>query len=126
MDSVLILKTYEVVDEIKQSKTYQRLIELNQIINSNQEIILLLQSFDSIKEKYQETSKYGKYHPDLKKVQLELASKKEEVYSHPIIIEFKQLEKDLQKTLDHISSEIAQAVSPKIKHPNEIGLIQKH
>ena len=57
---------------------------------------------------------------------VELAKQKEEVYTNPIIKEYKQLEKDLQNRLDQISKEIANCVSSKIKHPNEIGLINKH
>ena len=76
--------------------------------------------------KYEEVTQYGKYHPDLKRVQLELVEKKEEVFTNDVIKEYKQLEKDLQNRLDTISKEIANSVSSKIKHPNEIGLIGKH
>lgn len=126
MDYKILEKTYDLVSEIKGTKEYKRLLELDKLIKTDSTLVTLIESFNNVKSKYEEVSKYGKYHPDLKRVQLELAKKKEEVYTHHIIKEYKQLEKDLQKRLDHISKEIADSVSSKIKHPNEIGLINKH
>lgn len=126
MENKILEKTYDLVNEIKDTKEYKRLIELDKMIKTDSELITLIESFNKVKMKYDEVTKYGKYHPDLKRVQLELSKKKEEVYTNVIIKEYKQLEKDLQKRLDHISSEIATSVSSKIKHPNEIGLINKH
>jgi cell fate (sporulation/competence/biofilm development) regulator YlbF (YheA/YmcA/DUF963 family) len=126
MNSKVLEKTYELVDEIKQTNQYIRLLELDQKIKSDPDLVILIQSFNEIKLKYEEVSQYGKYHPDLKRVKLELSKKKEEVFTNDIIKEYKQLEKDLQNRLDTISKEIANSVSSKIKHPNEIGLIGKH
>ena len=126
MDSKILEKTYELIDDIKSSDSYKRLIDLDSQIKTNPELVSLTGSFNKIKIKYDEVSKYGKYHPDLKTVQLELSSKKEEVFTNETIKEYKKLEKDLQNRLDHISKEIANSVSSKIKHPNEIGLIYKH
>ena len=126
MNKEVVDKTYELIDEIKSSNEFKRLLELDKMIKSNQELVTLIDSFNKIKSKYDEVSKYGKYHPDLKSVQIELSLKKEEVYTNEIIKEYKQLEKDLQTRLDFISKEIASSVSSKIKHPNEMGLINKH
>lgn len=117
--------TYQVIDEIKQSEDYIRLQELHQIIETDSHIIKLIESFNKYKEKYQEVKKYGKYHPDLKQVQAQFAKSKTELYENEIIKEYKELEKRIQQTLDQISTDIANAISNKIKHPNEIGLINK-
>lgn len=126
MESKILDKTYELIDEIKSKKEYKRLVELSAIINKDEEIQHLIKEFNKAKEKYEEVSKYGKYHPDLKKVQLNLKDKKETLYGNGIIEEYKSLEKQIQKDLDDISTKISEAVSEKIKHPNEIGLINKH
>jgi cell fate (sporulation/competence/biofilm development) regulator YlbF (YheA/YmcA/DUF963 family) len=118
--------TYDLVDEIKGSGEYKRLLELKDIIDGDQEITLLVSAFNKAKVKYGEVMKYGKYHPDLKKVQLLLKDTKESLYENGIIKEYKELEKQLQKKLDHISSSLAKSVSSRIKHPNELGLINKH
>jgi len=126
MNSKILEKTYELIDEIKQTNQYNRLLELDQKIKTDPDLVTLIESFNKIKLKYEEVTQYGKYHPDLKRVQLELVEKKEEVFTNDVIKEYKQLEKDLQNRLDTISKEIANSVSSKIKHPNEIGLIGKH
>lgn len=126
MNSEILEKTYNLVDEIKSLKSYKRLKELHEFIKKDSSLNELIKSFDSIKNKYGEVTKYGKHHPDLKKVQIELSKKKEEVFGNPIIREYKSLEKGIQKKLDTISREIALNVSNKIKYPNELGLINKH
>lgn len=126
MKQEVIEKTYELIEEIKSTPKYKRLMKLKEIIESDQSIRDLIQSFQKWNAKFEEVSKYGKYHPDLKQVQLSFKEAKEKLYTNIVVREYKSLENDLQKELDHISASIAQAISKKIKHPNEIGLINKH
>lgn len=126
METKLINLAYDVADEIKELPPYKRLLELKEIMDNNHEISSLITAFNKQKVKYEEVSKYGKYHPDLKKVQLELAVIKAEVYTHDVVKEYKEQERQLQKILNQVSMEIATSVSNKIKHPNEEGLIPKH
>ncbi len=126
MEQKLLDAVYNLVDEIKEKKEYIRLLELKKILNTDTEIIELINAFNKDKIKYDEVSKYGKHHPDLKEVRLALTKSKEELFTNTYISEYKQLEKEIQKLLDVISRKIALSVSPKIKHPNEIGLINKH
>ncbi len=126
MKDTVLNKVYDLVDEIKSRKEYIRLLELKKIMENDSLIVNLINDFNKCKVKFEEVSKYGKHHPDLKKVQLELASIKTEVFTNEIIVEYKKLEKEIQKILDDVSRKIAQSVSPKIKYPNEMGLINKH
>ena len=126
MKDTVINRVYDLVDEIKSKEEYKRLLELKKILDNDPLIKNLLDEFNKCKIKFEEVSKYGKYHPDLKKVQLELAEIKAEVFTNEIISEYKLLEKRIQKILDDVSRQIAQSVSPKIKFPNEMGLINKH
>lgn len=126
MNSELLQKTYDLVDEIKSTDSYKRMVELAFIIRENKDIITLIDAFKKQKEKYEEASKYGKYHPDLKEIQINLKQTKENLYNNDIIKEYKDCEKQIQSILNNVSKEIAQAVSSKIKHPNEFGLVNKH
>lgn len=126
MKEKVINAVYDLVDEIKDKKEYIRMLELKNLMDSDTIVVNLIKEFNDAKIKYNEVSKYGKYHPDLKEVQLELAKSKEALFTNEIISEYKQLEKEIQKILDEVSRKIASSVSPKIKHPNEIGLINKH
>jgi len=126
MKEIVINAVYELVDEIKDLKEYKRLLELRKLTDTDPLVIKLINEFNNIKIKYDEVSKYGKHHPDLKEVQLALAKTKEQLFTNKVISEYKKLEKEVQKVLDEVSRKIAGSVSPKIKHPNEIGLINKH
>ncbi len=126
MNTDLINKTYDLVDEIKDTKTYKRLLELSGIIKKSDAISELIYEFNKDKTKLQEAQKYGKYHPDLKKIQLNLKDSKEKLYNNDIIKEYKSCEKEIQKILNGISKELANTISSKIKYPNELGLVNKH
>lgn len=126
MKDTVLNRVYDLVDEIKSKNEYVRLLQLKKVIDNDPVIISFLEEFNKYKLKFEEVSKYGKHHPDLKKVQLELAEIKTKVFTNEIISEYKTLEKELQKILDDVSRQIAQSVSPKIKYPNEMGLINKH
>lgn len=126
MKEKVIQRVYDLVDEIKSKKEYIRLKELKKKLDTNELIKNLILDFNKAKEKYSEVSKYGKHHPDLEKVRNTLAQSKSALFTNEIVSEYKKLEKEIQKLLDEISRKIAQSVSLKIKHPNEIGLINKH
>lgn len=125
MKQEIFLKTYELIDEIKAVSEYQRLIELQSIIKIDEELSSLILEFKELNKKYEEVSKYGKYHPDLKDVQKRFSTKKIELYNHPLIKEYKQCEKKIELILTEVASKLATSVSKKIKHPNELGLIEK-
>jgi cell fate (sporulation/competence/biofilm development) regulator YlbF (YheA/YmcA/DUF963 family) len=125
MKQEIFLKTYELIDEIKEISEYKRLIELKAIIQNDEETSSLVLAFKKLNDQYLEVSKYGKHHPDLKKVKQLFSLKKEELYNHPLIREYKQCEKKIETVLTEVATELAISVSKKIKHPNEIGLIEK-
>ena len=118
--------TYELVDEIKNKSEYKRLIELKKMMEEDPSVNTLINDFNKMKVKYEEVLKFGKYHPDLKDVQKAFSKTKETLYNNEVVQEYKKLEKVLQSELDNISREIATSVSKRIKHPNELGLINKH
>jgi len=126
MKQNVIEAVYALVDEIKSKTEYVRLLELKKIIDTDKDIIELIKDFSKLNEKYEEVSKYGDHHPDLSDVKNNLANAKVELFNNDTVREYKKLEKEMQNLLDNISRKIALSVSPKIKSPNEIGLISKH
>ena len=61
--------------------------------------------------------RFGKYHPEYKRVNLEIREVKRDMDLYPTIADFKRAEMDLQTILDEISLKIGRAVSPQIKVP---------
>lgn len=117
---------YALVDEIKNKTEYVRLLELKKIIAEDAKIIDLITIFNKTNKEFDEAAKYGTHHPDLLKIKTNLTNAKVALYTNEIVSEYKKLEKEIQSLLDLVSRKIANSVSPKIKSPNEIGLISKH
>lgn len=86
-------------------------------LQNDHEAQLKIKSFTSIKERFEEVQRFGKYHPDYKYVNLETRTRKREMDLHPAVIEFKKAENQLQEVLDQISVIVANSVSEHIKTP---------
>ncbi|HBI9140339.1 TPA: YlbF family regulator [Staphylococcus aureus] len=61
----------ELADMIVASDIYASFEQAKQALENNDEAHLLYQSFLKSKEKYDEVMRFGKYHPDYKKVMIE-------------------------------------------------------
>ena len=100
-------------NEITSSNEFKELLELKERINK--EIPLLVEAFKKAREKYEEVSKYSSYHPDLKRVRNELVAAKEALYTNPLVIKYKELEKEIQNKLNDVAHEIAKTISANSK-----------
>lgn len=76
-----------------------------------------VKKFVTLKDLYEEVQRFGKYHPEYKRVNLEIREAKRDMDLHPTIADFKKAETDLQTILDEISLNIGRAVSEQIKVP---------
>lgn len=76
-----------------------------------------IQTFNSMKDSYEEVQRFGRYHPDYRTVTKAIREAKREMDLHPSIIEYKQAENNLQQLLDEVSVLIGHSVSPHIKVP---------
>ncbi|MEH7118718.1 YlbF family regulator [Neobacillus vireti] len=86
-------------------------------MQSNKETQRKIKRFASLKELYEEVQRFGKYHPDYKRVMLQIREAKREMDLDPFVADFKLAENDLQTLLDEISQHIGGAVSQHIKVP---------
>ncbi len=126
MNQQILEKVYDVVDEMKNSDAYKRLMELKQLMEQSPEVQAKAALFQKQYERYEEVKRYGKFHPDLKTTQKVFQEAKIALYEDLFVSEYKQLEQTIQKELDTISKTIATTISHKIKHPNEVGMLKRH
>ncbi|MED4203341.1 YlbF family regulator [Neobacillus mesonae] len=84
----------------------------------NQETQKKIKRFVGMKELYEEVQRFGKYHPDYKRVMSQIREYKREMDLDPNVAAFKLAENDLQTLLDQISKAIGAAVSEHIKVPS--------
>ncbi|WP_070120221.1 YlbF family regulator [Bacillus marinisedimentorum] len=87
-------------------------------MESDPEALELIAAFSKLKEQYEEVQRFGKYHPDFKKVTTEVMELKRKLDLHDTIAEFKKAEEELQEVLDEISQLLGKAVSDQIKVPS--------
>lgn len=120
----VILKAYEVADEIKQSADFQALIELkNQIdMNFKNEII----DYHKANHYFNDImSTGGQYHPNFKEAVMKLSAAKKALFDHDIVKQYFLKEKAIQKILDDLSRDLANKVSSHIGTPNELGILKE-
>ena len=123
----MMIATFEHVQMVEKAEELAKMIWQSELaedyhrclynLQHDQEAQELIRAFDSIKERYEEVQRFGKYHPDYRKVTLETRELKRKVDLHETIHSFKEAEDAIQKTLDEISVMIGKAVSDNVKVP---------
>jgi cell fate (sporulation/competence/biofilm development) regulator YlbF (YheA/YmcA/DUF963 family) len=86
-------------------------------LKNNKESQRKINHFVSLKDLYEEVQRFGKYHPDYKRVMLQIRESKREMDLDSYVAEFRVAENNLQSLLDEISVQLGGAVSQHIKVP---------
>nr|WP_217282511.1 YlbF family regulator [Cytobacillus horneckiae] len=86
-------------------------------IRTNQVTQEKISQFVKMKELYEEVQRFGKYHPEYKRVMMSIRTLKREMDMDENVAEFRKAENELQSLLDEISVIIGHSVSEQIKVP---------
>ena len=105
------------------SDDFQRLLKLKEIIN--QKIPQKIIKFKNAEANYLDAKKYGDYHPDLGKYQKELVAAKSELFSEPLVKEYKELESKIQSQLDKDLNFLKKSISNKFSLSKKIWKCQE-
>lgn len=121
----IILKAYEVADEIKSSDAFKDLVYYGNYMETH--LKSELEAYKKAMAKFNEIqSQGGSYHPDFKNMVIELGNAKRALYGHEAIKKYLAAEKVIQQTLDDLSRDLGQAISSHVKVPNELGLFKEN
>ena len=122
-----MLTTMETIDIIEKAEALGKIIIQSEIgenyfnhlykLKNDKLAQQKMKKFVALKDLYEEVQRFGKYHPEYKRVNIEIREAKRDMDLHPTIAEFKRAETDLQTVLDEISLKIGRAVSEQIKVP---------
>jgi len=123
LDTEVILNTYELAELINQSDEVAKYLEYKQEIATNQEISILRSELAKTKQLYEETERFGKYHPDFNEAKLKVDEILSKINQNGLIKSFKQAEEDLNQLLFTISSTLAGTISPSIKVPRDNNVL---
>lgn len=82
----------ELCNLIEDLEEKRELVELQELLSSNEKVQSLIKDFEKAKEKYYEVSKYSTHHPDFKEVSHQLIDAKERMFNHELIKRYKAVE----------------------------------
>ena len=122
-----MLATMETIEIVQKAEALAELVMQSEIgenyfahlykLKNDQLAQQKIKKFGALKDLYEEVQRFGKYHPEYKRVNMDIREAKRDMDLHPTIANFKRAEMDLQTVLDEISMKIGRAVSPQIKVP---------
>lgn len=112
MYTEIILKTYDLVDEIKSSSVFTSLINLNKEIESKYQE--LLTEYHKKFKVFEEAYQIGPYYPNYQNVLKEYQAVKTELYLKEEVKRYFKLEEQLNECLEDLMAEIANYISPYI------------
>lgn len=115
--SEVLLDAYRLADQINESEEVQRYLKLQQELRQNSEAQKLIQQFQEAKELFEETQRFGIFHPDYQEAKEKVSIAYQNLQSHPLIGSFLEVEDQLDQLLYQVSVTIAHAVSKSIKVP---------
>ncbi|BCR36557.1 YlbF family regulator [Mariniplasma anaerobium] len=120
----IIIKTYDVLDEILSDPSIKEIKHLNENID------LLykdeIKAFSDAKIKYQIVlNEGGTYHPDYKQSIKVLSETKKTLYEMPEVKKYLELELEFEAKLNEFLNHISKTISDHIPAPNKFGMIKK-
>lgn len=117
-DVNILQESHDFSELILTSDVFNNYISIKKQVQHNSDTQEMLQHFQGLKEKYEEVQRFGKYHPDFRKITSEVREYKRKLDTYPLIAEYKESEKELESLLNEVCQIIAHSVSSEIKVPS--------
>lgn len=113
----LLSDAYQLADEINKSQEVQNYLLSQKKLQEDQEAQKLIWEFQKKKELYEETKRFGIFHPNYHEAKKEAEGFQEQLRNNPRIRDFLDAEEKLDRLLYQISHTIAKSVSNQIHIP---------
>jgi cell fate (sporulation/competence/biofilm development) regulator YlbF (YheA/YmcA/DUF963 family) len=107
----------ELGEMILQSETAIKYRSCYKELYINESVKRKISAFSRLKDQYEDVQRFGRYHPDYKKIMLETRQAKREVDMDEHVAAFRRAETELQQLLDNVSLLVARSVSEQVKVP---------
>ncbi len=106
---------------VRETDIYKYYCRYSRLLEEDAEVAGLISEFNRMKVDFEEVSRFGKYHPDFSAKRRELNNFKKTLDMHPVVMEYRRAEFQLQEMLDevlfHISSSISDHVNVVSSNP---------
>lgn len=107
----------ELGEMILQSETAIKYRDCYNTLYKNESVKRKIFAFSRLKDQYEDVQRFGRYHPDYKKIMMETRQAKREMDMDEHVAAFRRAETELQQLLDDVSLLIARSVSDQVKVP---------
>lgn len=99
-------------DMVMNTEEYKNYCKYKGLLDTDDEVRNMIKHFARLKEDFIDVERFGKYHPDFSSKRREINQYKKMLDIHPIIMEYRRAEFQLQSLLDEILFIVGQSVSP--------------
>ena len=99
-------------DMVMNTEEYKNYFKYKGLLDTDDEVRNMIKHFARLKEGFIDVERFGKYHPDFSTKRKEINQYKKALDMHPIIMEYRRAEFQLQSLLDEILFIVGQSVSP--------------
>lgn len=117
VDMEILEKTDELIDTILRSELVREYIEAKERMARSKTAQEKIRTFLQVKEQFEEVERFGKFHPDYKRIRLEALSQQRMLDMDEEISAFKEAERKLEDLFYEISLLLAEKVSNSIMVP---------
>jgi cell fate (sporulation/competence/biofilm development) regulator YlbF (YheA/YmcA/DUF963 family) len=111
--------------QINDSEEVKQYLELKKEIQTNAEAQMMIKSFEKVKEDFEETKRFGIFHPNYHEAKEKMEYFQEKFNEHALIGKYLKMEQQIEQLLFQISHIIARSVSKEVKVPNDLTARKK-
>jgi cell fate (sporulation/competence/biofilm development) regulator YlbF (YheA/YmcA/DUF963 family) len=112
-------------NQINESEEVYQYLQLKKELQSDAEAQMLIKSFEKVKEDFEETKRFGIFHPNYHEAKEKMEYYQEKLNDHPLIGKYLQMEQQIEQLLFQVSHIIARSVSKEVKVPNDLSRKKK-
>ena len=103
---------------ILQSEQAEQYKEAYRSVYHNKSLADEIQAFARLKDQYEEVQRFGKYHPDYKRVMKQIRVDKRRLDLNEAVAALRLAENELQDLMDQVSFILGRSVSESVKIPS--------
>ncbi|KIL41152.1 regulator [Gordoniibacillus kamchatkensis] len=116
--AAILMQAYEVGDLINRSQEAADFLYWKQVMEQDPEAQRLIRELEKMKELFEETQRFGHYHPNYHEALDKVRAVERKLDGIPSVARYKEAEDRLDELLYSVSETIAKSVSESIKVPS--------
>ncbi|GAB3069416.1 YlbF family regulator [Salinicoccus sesuvii] len=101
-------------EKIRQTEAHQQYCKYRALLEEDKEVAQLIDQFTRLKLDFEEVQRFGRYHPDFSTKRREINQFKKKLDMHPVIMEYRRAEYQLQALLDEVLYHVGISISNNV------------